>query len=113
MFLISFASGQESFRMHPTKSSSWVDEAHTVAVCQLPFTGIVNNTNLGPQTTAETVLGSVPYANEVAALNNLSILCRKTNRFDEAVKLAEAAARICPDSEEVQKTLADAKAKKP
>ena len=51
--------------------------------------------------------------NEVAALNNLSILCRKTNRFDEAVKLAEAAARICPDSEEVQKTLADAKAKKP
>ena len=43
------------------------------AASQLPFTGIVNNTNLGPQTTAETVLGSVPYANEVAALMNLPV----------------------------------------
>ena len=37
------------------------------AACQLPFTGIVNNTNLGQQTIATTVLESVPYANEVAA----------------------------------------------
>ncbi|MBQ9620803.1 MAG: hypothetical protein IJR41_02560, partial [Atopobiaceae bacterium] len=27
--------------------------------CRLPFTGIVNNTNLGPETTAETVLASM------------------------------------------------------
>ena len=43
------------------------------AACQLPFTGIVNNTNLGQQTTAETVLGSRAYADEVATLMNLSV----------------------------------------
>ena len=43
------------------------------AASQLPFTGIVNNTNLGPQTTAEAVLGSVPYAEKVAALMDLSV----------------------------------------
>ena len=43
------------------------------AACQLPFTGIVNNTNLGQQTTAETVLGSKAYADEVAALMGLPV----------------------------------------
>ena len=43
------------------------------AASQLPFTGIVNNTNLGPQTTAADVLGSVPYADEVAALMKLPV----------------------------------------
>lgn len=37
-----------------------------VVACGLPFTGIVNNTNLGPETTAEDVLSSVSYANEVS-----------------------------------------------
>ena len=43
------------------------------AACALPFTGIVNNTNLGQQTSAETVLGSRAYADEVATLMNLSV----------------------------------------
>ena len=43
------------------------------AASQLPFTGIVNNTNLGPQTTAETVLESVPYADEIAATMGLPV----------------------------------------
>ena len=43
------------------------------AACQLPFTGIVNNTNLGPQTTAETVLGSRAYADEIAALMGVPV----------------------------------------
>ena len=43
------------------------------AACQLPFTGIVNNTNLGPQTTAETVLGSKSYADEIAALMGVPV----------------------------------------
>ena len=43
------------------------------AACALPFTGIVNNTNLGQQTTAETVLGSKAYADEVAALMGLPV----------------------------------------
>ena len=43
------------------------------AASRLPFTGIVNNTNLGPQTTAETVLSSRAYADEVAALMDLPV----------------------------------------
>ena len=43
------------------------------AACQLPFTGIVNNTNLGPQTTAETVLNSRAYADEIAALMKIPV----------------------------------------
>ena len=43
------------------------------AASQLPFTGIVNNTNLGPQTTAADVLGSVPYADKVAALMQIPV----------------------------------------
>ena len=43
------------------------------AASQLPFTGIVNNTNVGAETTAETVLGSVPYADEVAAMMKLPV----------------------------------------
>ena len=37
-----------------------------VKACGLPFTGIVNNTNLGPETTAEDVLSSMAYAEEVS-----------------------------------------------
>ena len=41
--------------------------------CALPFTGIVNNTNLGQQTAAETVLNSRAYADEVAALMKIPV----------------------------------------
>ena len=37
------------------------------AACALPFTGVVNNTNLGQETTAATVLDSLAYADDVAA----------------------------------------------
>ena len=37
-----------------------------VKACGLPFTGIVNNTNLGPETTAEDVLSSMAYAEDVS-----------------------------------------------
>ena len=36
--------------------------------CALKFTGIVNNTNLGQNTTAETVLASVPYADGISQI---------------------------------------------
>lgn len=39
----------------------------------VPFTGIVNNSNLGEETTAETVLASLPYADEVSALTGLPV----------------------------------------
>ena len=41
--------------------------------CNLPFTGIVNNTNVGAETTVETVLGSIPYADEIAALMGVPV----------------------------------------
>ena len=41
--------------------------------CRLPLTGIVNNTNLGPETTAGTVLASVPYAEGLARATGLPI----------------------------------------
>ncbi|MBQ3639641.1 MAG: hypothetical protein II955_03885 [Clostridia bacterium] len=44
------------------------------AACGIPFTGIVNNSNLGAETTAETVLSSLAYADEVAALTGLPVV---------------------------------------
>ena len=41
--------------------------------CRLPFTAIVNNSNLGPQTTAEAVIKSIPYAEEIAAKTGLPV----------------------------------------
>lgn len=50
---------------------------------------------------------------EPAALNNLSIICRKTRRYEEAVKLAKQALDILPDNEDVKQTLKDAENKAP
>ena len=41
--------------------------------CGLAFTCIVNNSNLGPETTAETVLDSVPYIEKLCALSGLPL----------------------------------------
>ena len=43
------------------------------AACALPFTGVVNNTNLGQRTTAETVIASAPYAEAVARLMGVPV----------------------------------------
>ena len=45
------------------------------AAGKIKFTGIINNSNLGEETTLEDVLGSVDYANEVALLTGLPIKC--------------------------------------
>lgn len=50
---------------------------------------------------------------EPAVLNNLSIICRKARRYDEAVELAQHALRMLPDSPEVKRTLEDARNKAP
>ncbi|MGM9604235.1 MAG: hypothetical protein ACI3XG_04155 [Faecousia sp.] len=52
--------------------------------CNLPFTGIVNNTNLGLQTSAEDVLASVSYAQELSRVTGLR------------VKMTCAAEHLCP-----------------
>ena len=38
------------------------------------FTGLINNSNLGAETTAETVMASMQYANEVSALSGLPLV---------------------------------------
>ena len=50
---------------------------------------------------------------EPAALNNLSIICRKTRRYDEAVELAKRALELLPDNDDVKQTLRDAENKAP
>ena len=43
------------------------------AACNLTFTDIINNSNLGAQTTAETVLESLPYIEKLSKLSGLSV----------------------------------------
>ncbi len=56
------------------------DCASTLAVmheietaCQMKFTGIINNSNLGDETDEETVLSSVSYADEIAKASGLPV----------------------------------------
>ena len=55
------------------------------AAASLPFTGIINNSNLGAETTAEDVLESQAYAEEIAALSGLPIVmtCVEEGLFEE------------------------------
>jgi len=43
------------------------------SACALPFTAIVNNSNLGPDTTAEDIRASRAYAAELSALTGLPV----------------------------------------
>jgi len=43
--------------------------------CGIPFTGIINNSNLARETTAAGVLKSVAYAEEVGRLSGLPVVC--------------------------------------
>lgn len=53
--------------------------------CKIKFTGLVNNSNLGAETTAEDVLGSLQYAREVSEATRLEIVCTTVNEslYDE------------------------------
>lgn len=53
---------------------STVEVMHEIETAAgIKFTGIVNNSNLGEETTVETVLNSVAYAEEVSKLTNLPV----------------------------------------
>ena len=45
------------------------------AACGIPFTGIINNSNIARETTAQDVLDTVDYANEVGKLSGLPVVC--------------------------------------
>lgn len=53
--------------------------------CGIGFTGIINNTNLGEETTADVVLGSIPYAEATAKLSGLPLVMTTVEEslFDE------------------------------
>ena len=48
--------------------------------CKIPFTGIVNNSNLGAETSAETVLGSLEYADAVSKATGLPIVMTSVDK---------------------------------
>lgn len=50
------------------------------ASCKIPFTGIVNNSNLGEQTTPEDVLNSLKYANEVSKATSLPVVMTSVDK---------------------------------
>ena len=50
------------------------------AACGLPFTDIVNNSNLGPETTARTVLDSLDYVNQLSKLSGLPVFAHTAQR---------------------------------
>ena len=62
------------------------------AACGLKFTGIINNTNLGNDTTAETILDSMGECEKLSRLSNLPIL-----RTGVIEKLAEELAGKVPE----------------
>ncbi len=53
--------------------------------CGLKFTGLVNNSNIGEETTAQTVIDSMNYASEVSKFSNLPIVMTsvKAELYDE------------------------------
>lgn len=53
--------------------------------CKLKFTGLVNNSNIGEATTAEDILNSMDYANEVSKQSGLPIVMTTVKRelYDE------------------------------
>ena len=53
--------------------------------CKLKFTGLVNNSNIGEETTAEDIIKSIGYANEVSQASGLPIVMTsiKAELYDE------------------------------
>ena len=62
------------------------------AACSLPFTDIINNSNLGPETTPETVLASLEFMERLSKLSGLPIFAHSAE-----AQVAEAlAGKITP-----------------
>ena len=62
------------YRFLTSDAASTVEVMREIeAAAGLKFTGIVNNSNIGEETTAQAVLDSLEYANEVSKITNLEI----------------------------------------
>lgn len=67
------------------------------AVSHMKFTAIANNSNLGPETTCEKFLNSLPYAQEVSRLTGLPV-AMNCLRADLAQQLEEEVPNLFPVS---------------
>ncbi len=65
------------------------------AACGIRFTGLVNNSNLGEETTAETVLASLDYAEAVSELSGLPVVMTSV-REELAAELSERIPSLLP-----------------
>ena len=63
------------YRPLSRNSSDVIEIMHEIeSAGKIKFTGIINNSNLGMETTAEDVLKSLPYAEEVSKLTGLPVV---------------------------------------
>lgn len=69
--------------------------AEIEAACRLKVTGIVNNSHLGAQTTAQDILASVPYAEKTAELASLPLVCTTAPK-SVASELEGKIENLCP-----------------
>ena len=65
------------------------------AACGLRFTDLINNTNLGSETTAETVLGAASYMEELSRLSGLPVFAT-TATYEVAAELAGKIDNVIP-----------------
>ena len=65
------------------------------AACGLRFTDLINNTNLGSETTAETVLGAASYMEELSCLSGLPVFAT-TATYEVAAELAGKIDNVIP-----------------
>ena len=84
--------------------------AEIEAACGLRFTDLINNSNLGTETTPETVLASVPYMEKLSALSGLPIFATTAES-----QVAKALAEVLPDvlSLQLQEKYFDLPSQKP
>ncbi len=74
------------FRPLTPDAESTLEVMHEIEpACGLKFTGLVNNSNIGEETTAENVINSMDYANEVSRASGLPIVMTtvKCELYDE------------------------------
>ena len=65
------------------------------SACSMRFTDIVNNSNLGTETTPETVLDSLPYIDELSKCSGLPVYMH-TVRADLAPAVSQHVANVMP-----------------
>ena len=69
--------------------------AEIETACALKFTDIVNNSNLGPETTAETVLSSLDYIEKLSQLSGLPVFAH-TATYEVAAQLEGKLSPVLP-----------------